>query len=756
MSILDKDDGSVESIRDVKDTPEYKEKAKKERKKEKLTNWENEPDVMDLKEDYTRASGPHSGHTMKVRRWLDNLNIEGSAKLQKVKNRSSVQPQVIRKQAEWRYAALSEPFLATPDLFDISPVSWEDRRAANQNALIINNQFQTKIDKVKFIDEYIRSAVDEGTAIVRLGWLFEEGEVEVEKHTFEYMELPEEQQEEFAQYLQQMAQMQVEAPDSYETIAAEIKESIRIMEEEERLVACEIKSTRTVKETKTIINHPELIVCDYNDVIIDPTCNGDLDKANYVIYKFESSFADLKKSGKYENLDEIEYGQSGVLDSDDDYIGSASLDSISSVNFEDKSRQKLKLYEYWGYWDIHDNQELVPIVATWCNNTLLRMEENPFPDGKVPFVAVPYLPVKNSIYGEPDGALLEDHQNIIGALTRGMIDLLGKSANGQTAMPKSMLDSVNKTKFLSGQDYEYNPISGINPQTHIFQHKYPEIPQSAMQIIQWLNTEAEALTGTKAFSTGGGITGANLGDTAAGVRGALDAASKREMGILRRLSNGIIKIGRKIIAMNAEFLEEEEIVRVTNEEFVKIRKDDLAGNFDLKLTISTAEADNAKAQELSFMLQTMGNSMAPEMTNMILSEIARLRQMPDLAKKIIEFKPEPDPMQQQMQELEMQKLQAEIALLQAEAAEAGAKSQVQQTKVGVEQARAQSLAADAQTKGVKLENDMTGENHRRQLEVEQQRGLNELDVAEQVKELELRNKLAEKSAEALTKSYGMP
>ena len=101
MSILDKDDGRVESIRDVKDTPEYKEKAKKDRKKEKLTDWENEPDVMDLKEAYTRASGPHSGHTMKVRRWLDNLNIEGSAKLQKVKNRSGVQSQVIRKLGVW-------------------------------------------------------------------------------------------------------------------------------------------------------------------------------------------------------------------------------------------------------------------------------------------------------------------------------------------------------------------------------------------------------------------------------------------------------------------------------------------------------------------------------------------------------------------------------------------------------------------------------------------------------------------------------
>jgi hypothetical protein len=159
--------------------------------------------------------------------------------------------------------------------------------------------------------------------------------------------------------------------------------------------------------------------------------------------------------------------------------------------------------------------------------------------------------------------------------------------------------------------------------------------------------EAESLTGVKAYSSG--IGSAALGDVAAGIRGALDAASKRELGILRRLANGIVEIGRKIIAMNGEFLSEEEVVRVTNEEFVTVRRDDLPGNFDLKLTISTAEADNQKAQELAFMLQTMGNSMPMDMSQMILADIARLRKMPDLAKKIETYQPQPDPMAQKMQ-----------------------------------------------------------------------------------------------------------
>ena len=39
------------------------------------------------------------------------------------------------------------------------------------------------------------------------------------------------------------------------------------------------------------------------NVIIDPTCLGELDKANFVIYSFETSMAELKKDGRYSNLD---------------------------------------------------------------------------------------------------------------------------------------------------------------------------------------------------------------------------------------------------------------------------------------------------------------------------------------------------------------------------------------------------------------------------------------------------------------------
>jgi hypothetical protein len=188
----------------------------------------------------------------------------------------------------------------------------------------------------------------------------------------------------------------------------------------------------------------------------------------------------------------------------------------------------------------------------------------------------------------------------------------------------------------------------------------------------------------------------------------MDAASKRELGILRRLGDGMKQIARKIMAMNAEFLEEEEVVRVTNEEFVTIRRDDLAGRYDIKLSISTAESENAKAQELAFMLQTMGNTMPFEMSQMILADIARLRKMPELAKRIEEYQPQPNPEQQLRERLEIQKLQAEINEKNAEAQRESTQASLNQAKTRETESNADVKDLDflEQESGVKQERDL--------------------------------------------------
>lgn len=671
---------------------------------EPLTKWSNPPKLRDLKQHLEDARSIHATQVGKVDNYLDNMNITGRAKVKTPDGNSQVQPKLIRKQAEWRYPALSEPFLSTSDVFNVSPISFEDREAAQQNEIVLNNQFNTKIDKVKFIDEYVRTAVDEGTVIVRVGWEFQEKEVTTQEPVVEFHF-----DESFREPLSQVQMMQQQSPSQFDTdVPPEMKQALQISMEKGYPYRPVITGTRDVTKMKTIRNQPVLEIMDYRNVIIDPSCKGDISKAQFIIFSFESSLSELKKDGRYKNLDQINIAGNAPLNQ----IDHSSDLAMTNFNFSDKPRTKFVVYEYWGYWDIDGSGMVEPIVATWVGDTLIRLDDNTFPDKALPFVVVPYLPVRRSNYGEPDGALLEDNQKIIGALTRGMIDLMGKSANAQTGTRKDFLDTVNQRKFEQGKDYQFNP--GVNPAEGVYMHKFPEIPQSAPLMLQMHQQESESMTGVKSFNAG--VSGNSLGDVAAGVRGALDAASKRETGILRRLAQGMVEIGRKIIAMNAQWLSEEEVIRVTNEQFVKVRRDDLAGNFDLKLSISTAEEDDNKARELAFMLQTMGNNMDPEMSKMILSDIARLRKMPDLAQKIEAYQPQPDPMQVKMQELQMMLLQAQIATEQAKAASLASTANLHDVKSGTEVAKQGHLKADTDKKNLEFVEQEQGVHQARDLE----------------------------------------
>ena len=640
---------------------------------QKLTKWKNEPSIQQLKMDLEAAKPFHDNQQSRIQKWNDDMAVKGSAAIPKVKGRSSVQPKLIRRQAEWRYSALTEPFLGSNKLFSVKPVTFEDDAPAKQNELVLNWQFNTKLNKVKFIDDLVRATVDEGTSIVRLGWRRTTKMVKQEVPVWYHFEIVTEEE---AAVFQQFLELRDANPRQYdETAAASIKAALDYYDETGEATTAVQSGTEKVDAEVLLENRPTAEVLDPANFYIDPSCNGDIEKALFAVVAFETNQADLKKEGKrYKNLDKVNWEGSSPL-MEPDYATTTPQD----YNFKDRLRKKVVAYEYWGFYDIEGTDELVPFVATWIGDTLIRMELNPFPDGKLPFVLIPYLPVKRQLYGEPDAELLKENQDILGAVTRGMIDLMGRSANSQQGFAKGMLDPLNRRRYDNGQDYEFNP--NVSPQLGLIEHKYPEIPQSAMVMLNLQNQDAESLTGVKAFS--GGLSGDAYGKNAAmgAVRSVLDAASKREMAILRRLAKGMIEIGKKITAMNQEFLSEKEVVRVTNSQFITVNREDLKGNFDLETDISTAEVDNAQAQDLGFMLQTIGPNMDPTIAvNLILSEIARLKRMPVLAERLRTWQPTPDPLAEKIKELEVKKLEAEIAKLEADAQAAMAKAKESDAK----------------------------------------------------------------------------
>lgn len=569
---------------------------------------------------------------------------EGRPYGNEVKGKSKIVSKDIKKQREWMLPTLADPFLSSPDIIKCNPVTYEDVLAARQNELLLNTQFCRKFPRYNFMMKALKVLATEGTLVVQTGWDYEDEEIET------------------------MVEAVVNHPETGEEIIAMTKEKV----------------TRIKK------NQPTATVCRNEDIYLDPTCMDDMDKCQFVIHRYETDFSTLKLDGRYKNLDKVLEQEGakydyGYLPQDHTYF-----------KFNDQARKKMIVYEYWGNYDINEDGIAEPIVCAWIGNTIIRLGSNPYPDNRPPFIVVPFNAVPFQLHGESLADVIGDNQKVKTAIIRGVIDNMAQSNNGQVGMRKGALDVANRKKFLEGRNFEYNGTPN-----DFWQGSYNQIPGSAFDVLNIMNNEIESQTGVKSFS--GGISGNTLGTTATGARGALDATATRRISLVRNVAENLIKpLMRKWMAYNYEFLEEEEIVRITNEEFVPIRRDDLNGNIDIDISISTAEDNSAKAQELSFLLQTMGPNQDFEINKLLMSEIARLSRMPELEKRIMAHQPQPDPMAEQAKQLEMAKLQLEIEMMHAEIRDRNARAgeneidaQVKLAKMETEKAKARKLASES-------------------------------------------------------------
>jgi N4 gp59-like protein len=609
--------------------------------------------LSNLKADFTASKLLRNELDQKIARWKSEYNAEPYGN--EVNGRSKLVSRDIKKQSEWQHAALIEPFVSTPDIIKANPVTSEDAEIAPKIEVLLNTQFCRQFSRYNFMTKALKVLDQEGTVVIRTGWEYEEKVVEVE----EDREIPN--------------------PDYQRAIEA-VNQGITdssILQSIEPTLITKVR----VRKTKPVKNHPTAMVCRNEDIFIDPTCQDDMDKCQFVIYRYETDMTTLKQAGIYKNLDKIKIPTGLTGTNDTEYI----TEDSTSFRFSDTARKKIVVHEYWGNYDINGDDIAEPIVCTWIDNTIIRLEDNPFPDKKPPFLIVPFSAIPFKLYGESNAELLSDIQKIKTAIYRGFIDNMALSNNGQKGIKKGSLDEYNKQRFLNGENFEFNHYA-----SDFFIGNFNELPSSIFNVLTLMNNEAESITGVASFNTG--INGNALGSTATSIRGAIDSASTRRLNIVRNISENLVKpLLRKWLAYDAMFLDEESQYRITNDTFVYLKRDDLGANIDIDLSISTSDDNRAKAQELAFVLQTVGPSEDPRLRKILMAQIAQLYRMPDLAKMIMDYKPEPDPMAEQMQQLQMQLLQAEIANTQAKAGENTVDQDVKRAKVQTELAKAKSL-----------------------------------------------------------------
>lgn len=612
----------------------------------------------------------------KIAVWKKEYNAEPYGN--EIEGKSSIVSRDIKKQSEWQHCTLIEPFVSSPDIIKTTPVTFEDVRRSKVVELVLNTQFCRQFPRYNFLTKALKVLDQEGTLVVRTGWEYEEKEVEVE----EIISIPNPQVEQLKQAL--LANQT--NPEAVEQIQMQIQQLPPI-----------VQIPRLVNKVLPVVNQPTAMVCRNEDVFIDPTCQDDMSKCQFVIHRYESDLTTLKQTGLYKNLDKVSLS----LEKENNDLDYKTPDK-TEFKFKDKARKKLLVYEYWGKYDINNDGIAEDIVCAWINNTIIRLEDNPYPDKKVPFIVLPFSSVPFSLYGESNAEYLSDTQKIKSAIFRGFIDNMALSNNGQKGIKKGALDYHNKKRFLKGDNFEFN-----GSQNDFYDGSFNELPASIFNILQLMNNEAESITGVASFNSG--LVSTSLGETATGIRGVLDSASTRRLNIVRNISENLVKpLLRKWLAYNTEFLDEGTQFRITNEEFLRLKKEDLEAKVDIDITISTSDDNQAKAHELAFLLQTLAPSEDPNIRRAIMAKIASLHKMPDLAKSIEEYQPQHDPFTEQLQQLQLQLLEAQVANERAKAGENEVDKSLKGAKVQTELAKAKNLNSTAE----KLDLDFLQQYHR--------------------------------------------
>lgn len=638
--------------------------------------------LLNVKKDYEASKVAKTKVNDAMTRWTKAYN--GDPYGNEVKGRSSIVIKDVKKAVKKLAPSIIQPFLASDILIKTKPKTLASVSTSNMASDILNYQYNNEFDKLHFIRTIASVFPKEGTVVVRTGWEYED-----ESNTESYNGINESQ-------VSMLAQQGLELGE----------------------VTMNSNGLLNVEATKRNIikNRPTAIICKNESIYTDPTAEKFSD-SKFIIHEFDKTVSDLLKM---KNIYDTESNMAAIerILNDSSLYADTSLgstrytDSIpngadQTFKFSHKANKKVKICEYWGEYDIKGNDVAEEVVIAWIKGTdiILRCEANPYPDKEKPFMSECFDLEPFSSWGNAVADLIDDNQKIHTSIMRGFIDNLSLSNNGQKFFQKGTVDYVNMQKMLNGEKIiEVNNIDGFKDGS------YNSIPQASFQVYSMQDQEIEHLTGLSKHLEG--IDDATIGRTSSGISQTMTAAQRHLVITVQIISNLYKKVFNKWHKYNQVFLDEGQLVEIAGS-LVELAKKDIAGDHTVEVTVNVDSLNQQKVQQINMLLQqsqSLGGRVPPEVFPMLVAEIFTSFGKEELADKIRNYSPEPDPFEQQMKQLELMKAQLEIKKLESEIA---------MTMSKADNTQAQAEHHRAKTSGTDISTLYASENMRRDREDEE-------------------------------------
>ncbi len=405
----------------------------------------------------------------------------------------------------------------------------------------------------------------------------------------------------------------------------------------------------------------------FSELLLDPSARRMKD-LRFAIQRRKVSLDDIKANPVWygEHSEETLSELDGVSSNEYDDYRNIGYGRDDSFNFDDRGRELVELFEYYGVYDLHGNG-LVPVLAIWSGNTLLRMTESPYPPSwnGIPFESAVYTRRPFNIYGESISEMLRSSQRMRQNISTAIVENMKNATVGQRFFQKGAMDQINFRRMLNGERIIY---MNKPPGESFTEGTFNDIPSSVFSVNDMLKGEQDSLSGVSEFSAGMDPRSLNTNVSATAANITNTNAAKRMLQITRHISEMLERVFSKWVDLNQMMLQEG--VVQDDEEYVTLSGAMLQGQFDVSVRAGTAGMKEAKIQHLQMMMSDP--TLPPQLAMGMRAQLADLLDMPVLAKEIREtLNQEPDPQQQQMQQiamqLDMQEKQATIAKDQAQA-----------------------------------------------------------------------------------------
>lgn len=312
-----------------------------------------------------------------------------------------------------------------------------------------------------------------------------------------------------------------------------------------------------------------------------------------------------EQEGVYENVDkalEKSHGNTNRTTYDTDK--NDELGTIGKrISDDDIASKEAELYE--GYIDVDYNNDgiMEHLIVHAVDDTPIRIQKNDF--DMTPFFPCYCEYSPNTAFNKKESFIddLEQQQDVKTAVFRQVLINVAK-----TNVPQKFVDErkVDMDALLDGEEIvpcrdDVSRCVAIPAQ--------PALNPLSMTVVQYAQNEIEAQSGSTKYDQG--LDANSLNSTATGITAIMGSTQKRMRHLAKQIAeNFIVPLMRYVIMLNQKYMDNEQMVRLMNENIV-ITKDDL--NVDFDFIISVGEGAGTKEAKIQYLMLAI-NQLMPQLT----------------------------------------------------------------------------------------------------------------------------------------------